>query len=137
MTVINTSDIKIGQTISFRTVNPFDNVKRVGQVTGICDYNIARLFLDVDTYHRQVLHISPDIGSAKDLKYFIISYKENSEDDDVRRIAIADVWMSPGSVEIVDENPYIDFRVYNISTAKAGDIINLIKSAGYDVTVKQ
>lgn len=136
MAVIDVNNISIGQTISFRTINTFDNVKRVGTVTGLCDYDVARLFLDVDTYQQQVLHTDPDMGSARDLHYFIISYKEDSEATTTKKIAIAREWMSPGSVELVDEKPFIDFRVYNISSTKATDIINLIKSAGYDASIQ-
>lgn len=136
MAVIDINSIMIGQTIGFRTINTLDNVKRVGLVTGMCDYEVAKIFLDVDTYHQQVLHTNPGLGSAKDLHYLLISYKEDEESTLVKKIAIAKEWMSASSVELVEDNPYIDFRVYNISALKANDVVNAIKSLGYDVSIR-
>lgn len=135
MAVLNPDDIEVGQVITFRTINPYDNIQRVGRVSSVCDYLIASRITDVDTFHQQVQHADPDIGDAKDMHYIILAYSETGDGEYSSLVAIAKEWISASSLELVEEKAYIDFRVYNISTTKASDVLDLLKSTGYTASI--
>lgn len=132
MAVIEASSITTGMTISFRTHNPHDNVVWTGKVIALCDYDVAKLFTDVDTFHQEVVRSDPNTnyGSASELDYLVLEFKDNNAN--VIKQAFALPWLVASSIEAINEKEYIDIRVYSISSTKAQDLAAAIQSTyGY------
>lgn len=133
MAVVSPSDVQVGQTIAFRTLNPRDTVKYVCQVSGICTYQTARKFMDVDVYHQQVTQ-NQHIGDVKGLTFLILT-RTSADGNSEETLAYAREWISPSSLEVVTNRAYVDIRVYNIPLEKVSDVINVIKASGYDASM--
>ena len=129
MAIENVNQLSKGQTVRFRTKSPHDNVLWMGKITAICDYDIARKFQDIDTYYQDVLKVNPSMGARESLTYVILRVSENGAVATERVFALD--WMDPATVEVVEENTYVDIRVYDINTTKANDVITAIAAMGY------
>lgn len=137
MPVENPNDLKIGDTIRFKTINPHDNVLWTGKIAAITDYRTARAFDDVDTYYQDVIRANRDagIGAKETLTYLLLNVSENDTTVTTRVFAIA--YIDRSTLELVEENTYTDFRVYDIDSSKARDILEYITSCGYVAEIIQ
>lgn len=129
MPVENPSDLKVGETIRFKTLSPHDNVLWTGKISSLCDYDVAKTFQDVDTYYWDVKKVNPELGTKEALHYFLLKVLENELQATTRVFALE--WIDPSTLERIMENTYKDVRIYDIDSSKVEDILNLIKSHGY------
>lgn len=130
MAVIDPSTVKLGDTVRFNTISPHDTVKWAGVVKAICDYNVARLFEDIDTYYYDVKKSSQELGAKESLKYLVLDVDENGTGVTTTRVFAVE-WINLSTFEIISENTYVDLRIYDIPESKVSDIVRLIQSAGY------
>jgi hypothetical protein len=121
--------------VSFTTVNTYDSNVYIGVIEAIATKSMASIISDVDGYQDQVLK-SIDIGAPEnanivnldDSTPFIII--RTSDDGDVsKRVAIAVPWIA--SLEVLTATKFVDFRVFGITDAAVGPILQLLTAAGY------
>lgn len=129
MPITNPSNIAIGQVVRFKTLNPHDSIYHTGKIKSICDYNVARIFDDIDVYYQEVKREVPSLGDKQSLTYWLLDVSENSASSVTRVFALEVVDVS--TLEVVAENTYTDIRVYDIDDAKAQDVVAAIKALGY------
>ncbi len=128
MPVTNLSDIGVGTVISFKTINPHDNVRYAGKVVCVCDFKTASSMEDTIPYYTSVKRAYPDIKDKEQLRYFVL------EMDTFRRVMALE-FIDLSSAELLKENTHVDFRVYDIDESKRDDILRNIKSLGYIVEI--
>lgn len=129
MAIIDPNNIKVGQTVRFKTLNPHDNIAHAGKVTSICDYTVASRFEDVDVYYQEVKRVLPDLGDKETLTYWLMDVSENGSAAVTRVFAIEIIDVA--TLEIIEENTHTDIRVYDIDSSKAQDVLSAIKKLGY------
>lgn len=135
MSVESVDDVKLGDTIRFKTLSTHDNVVWTGEVVSTCNYEIARQMYDVDAYYSEMKRSVSSLTSKESLTYFII--KVTQSDNSSVLVAIAKEWIDQSTLEKVNENTYTDIRLYNIDASKAKDILSYIKTAypGYNAEI--
>lgn len=129
MAIIQPSELKIGDTIRFRSMSPHDNVLWYGKISSICDYKIAKNFDDVDQYYQDVQREMRNLKAKESLSYILLEVMENQAIQTVR--AFATEWIDLTTLERVMENTYVDIRVYDIEAEKITDIMRMLKANGY------
>lgn len=128
---VNSLDmITVGRTVRFKTVSPHDNVHWTGVVKAICDYQMASLYTDIDAYYADVQRTVRNLANKENLTYFIITVADEAE---TAHRAFAMEWVDLSTLEFIAENTYVDFRVYDVDTSKAKDILYDLTSKGYTV----
>ncbi len=128
MTIEPGNTVEVGDTRRFKTKAIHDNVYWSGKVTGICGYDIARQFAgaNLDIYYQDVMHQDSSIGPIENAKFIIL--KAVQDDAVTKTVVFATDWIDTSTFEHVDVVGHIDIRVYNITSAKARDIVNLIQA---------
>lgn len=134
MAVESADDLVTGQIIRFKSINPHDNVRWYGIISGICDYNIARQFQDVDTYYQDVKRSTSNIVAKEEAKYIILKVPENDGSTYTIRVFATD-WIDASTLETVEENTHVTIRVYDIDSSKAIDILTTITAMGYTAEI--
>ena len=130
MSVVSPDTIKIGDTVRFNTISPHDTFKWCGVVRGIVGYEVARTLEDIDSYYNDVKRVHRDISAKESMKYLLLAIDENNTGTPKIRVFAVE-WINTSTFEIVSENTHTDIRIYDIPESKLGDIVNMIRSAGY------
>lgn len=135
MSVESIDNVKLGDTIRFKTLSAHDNVVWTGDVVSTCNYEIARRMYDVDAYYSEMKRSVPSLTSKESLTYFIIEVTQSNNSSVL--VAIAKEWIDQSTLEKVNENTYTDIRLYNIDANKVKDILSYIKTAypGYNAEI--
>lgn len=129
MPIINLDTLEVGDTISFRSVNSLDNVLWQGTITGICSYDIVQnLRDDLLPYYREVKKTIHDMLPIDQLTYFTLKYFQG---DKVGRLVMAKDWIEPSSVQKIDITNYFDIRIYDLDSAQAQTILELLTSNNF------
>lgn len=129
MSILNLDTLEVGDTISFRSVNPLDNVLWQGTITGICSYDIVQnLRDDLLPYYREVKKTIHDMLPIDQLTYFTLKYFQG---DKVGRLVMAKDWIEPSSVKKIDITNYFDIRIYDLDSAQAQTILELLTSNNF------
>lgn len=128
--IITADQIQLGQTIRFTTVNPHDNIVWQGTVVGFCNYDIAKLISDIDSYSQEIQRSKVSVDDKTTLKYLVLSVDENQTGVYTKRV-FATTWIEPSSLEVVTVGENVDIRIYDVSPEKIEDILQMISSAGY------
>lgn len=134
MSMTTIDQIDIGQTIRFTTINPHDNIVWEGKVIAFCDYNIARMISDIDAYFQEIQRSQVSVEDKTALQYIVLSVDENQTGVYTKRV-FSTTWIEPSSLEVVDVNLNVDIRIYDVSKEKIEDIIQLLRSTGYQVSI--
>lgn len=134
MAVENPYDLKIKDNIRFRTKNPHDNVTWEGRIVSICDYDTARQSGDVDVFYQEVKRVDNTLSDKENLTYLILKIRENDSVSTKRVFALD--WIDVSTLEKVEENSYVDFRVFDVNASKANDILKAISALGYTVEIR-
>lgn len=124
----------IGDSCSFRTINPNDTTTYTGVIEDpFTSYNVVKPFRDVMPYNTAVRQADSSITSdVSKLHYFLISVV-NSEGD-TELVGFAEEWIQEGSFTLLDKLVKRTFTVYSPSTTSSQDILNVLRSAGYSAT---
>ena len=124
MPILNLDTLEVGDTISFRSINPLDNVLWQGTITGICSYDIVQnLRDDLLPYYREVKKTLHDMLPIDQLTYFTLKYFQG---DKVGRLVIAKDWIEPSSVQKIDITNHFDIRIYDLDSVQAQTILELL-----------
>lgn len=136
MAITSWDDIDLRQTIRFKTINPHDNVRWSGQLLSMCTYELAKAIADVDAYYQDVVRANSDTSfpAKENLTYLILSVDENNGAS--RKRVFASEFVDMSTLEIVNQNTYLDIRIYDIDRAKAQDILSYILACGYTAEIK-
>lgn len=128
MPIETVDSIKVGDTIRFKTKAVHDNVYWSGKVTAICGYDIARQIAgsNLDIYYQDVKRVDSSIAELENAEYIIV--KAVQDENISKTIVIGIDWIDVSTFEHVDVVGHVDIRVYNITQAKARDIVNLIQA---------
>lgn len=133
MAIVDPSSISIGDTIRFKTMNPHDNVVWTGVVSSICSYNVAKIYGDVDAIFQEVQRELRTLESKERLKYLLVEVLENGEVPTMRVFALE--WIDKSTLEKIEENSHVDFRVYDLDPSKINDILKALTAMGYNTSV--
>lgn len=133
MAVVNPNDLKVGDTIRFKVMNPHDNIVWTGKIKSVCDYDIARQYEDIDTIYQDVQREIRTLGAKETLSYLLLRVQENDTTISTRVFALD--WIDKSTLELVEENTYTDFRVFDIDENKAEDLRKAITAMGYVVSI--
>ena len=133
MSLTDPNLLRVGDVIRFKTVNPHDNIYHTGKIRAVCDYDTAKLFDDVDTYYQEVLRYVPTLGDKQILTYLALYISENQTSGSTKVFAIEVI--DKVTLELVEENTYTDFRVYDIDESKAKDVLDAIRTLGYTCNI--
>lgn len=136
MPITALSDIRIGQVVRFRTISPHDNVVWNGRIVSICDYDTARQMADVDPMYKDVKTVLPTMDIREELTYIALMVQEDSEVENskVRRVFALD-WIDKSTFEFISVNSYVDYRVFNVSSDRVQDILDLLLAHGYNAQI--
>jgi hypothetical protein len=129
MAVMSVNDIAIGDNIRFKSISTHDNVYWVGTVTGICNYDNARRFSDVDTYYAEVARTT-ELPAKEKLTYILLNVTETNG---IVTRCFAKEWIDQSTLEKVATNTYALIKIYDINDSKLKDVINYIRALDYAV----
>lgn len=129
MAIVDPDTLTIGQNIRFKTLSPYDNVLWSGKIKAITDYSIAKNYSDVDTYYQDIVRNGIELAAKENLSYLLINISEDTNVNTIRVFATA--FLDVSTLEIIDVNTYTTFKVYDISSDKAKDLLTTIQSLGY------
>jgi hypothetical protein len=131
--IVSVDDIKVGDTISYQTKNPHDAVTYQGKVTGICAWGVVQnLQGDLIPYYQSIKNEYRDMAPIEELEFFVLSVFQNNR---TSTRVVAKEWIIPSSLIKLELANYLDFRIYDRTSDEAQEILNLLKSHGYQ-TVK-
>jgi hypothetical protein len=124
---------QLNDTITFRTKHAYDNILYKGKVTSICNYNTAKSYGDLVSYHATILKSDPTIDPLESLIYLIIELDRDVMDtlqttQKVRVFAID--WLEDGSLTILNEAVSRTIRIYNIDDTLFDDTVESLRSRG-------
>ena len=131
MATMSVHDIVKGQAIKFKTVLSHDNVVWSGTVSAVCDYYTAQHFEDLDVRHQEYCRENTTVLSKENLTYILLTVNENGTQSVIHAFALD--WIDASTLEEINVATYTDFRVYNISVARANDLKTYIAGLGYVV----
>lgn len=129
MAIVDPDTLTIGRNIRFKTLSPHDNVLWSGKIKAITDYSIAKNYSDVDTYYQDIVRNGIELAAKENLSYLLINISEDTNVNTIRVFATA--FLDVSTLEIIDVNTYTTFKVYDISSDKAKDLLTTIQSLGY------
>ena len=129
MAIVDPDTLTIGQNIRFKTLSPHDHVFWSGKIKAITDYSIAKNYSDVDTYYQDIVRNGIELAAKENLSYLLINISEDTNVNTIRVFATA--FLDVSTLEIIDVNTYTTFKVYDISSDKAKDLLTTIQSLGY------
>lgn len=132
--IVNLDNVKLFQTISFKTYNSYDTVEWKGVVNGIGGYDLVSKFEDLLPYHQNVKKSHPNIPELKDCTFLIIGAYENADTETTHRRIFAKEWIDESTVKIVDVNQKLDFRVYNVTEIDKQKIMDIMSDNGYSIS---
>ncbi len=129
MAIVELDSLQVGDTITFRSVNPLDNVLWQGTITGICSYDIVQnLRGDLLPYYREVKKIIHTMLPVDQLTYFTLKYTQG---DKSGILVMAKDWIEPSSVQKIVINNYFDIRIYDLDEAQAQTILDLLTANNF------
>ena len=127
--MLDVNDLAVGDTISFTSINPTDNVLWQGTITGICSYDIVQNMRDdLVPYYRAVKKVLHTMEPIDKLQYFTIRYNQGEK---VGRLIMAKDWIEPSSIQRIILNEYFDIRIYDLPKEDAQTILNLLQAHGF------
>ena len=139
MPVITPDQINVGDIIKFKTLSPHDNVVWSGEVVSICGYDVARLFgEDIVAYYQDInRNVEGGLKAKEKLTYFVLKTTAADSADGIisERRVFAYEWLDLSTLERIDEQTYVDYRVYDISSDRVLEIKSAINAKGYVVDI--
>ena len=127
--MVDLNELVVGDTISFTSINPTDNVLWQGTITGICSYDIVQNMRDdLVPYYRAVKKVLHTMEPIDKLQYFTIRYTQGEK---IGRLIMAKDWIEPSSIQKIILNEYFDIRIYDLPKDQAQTIVNLLQANGF------
>lgn len=131
------SDVKINDTIKFKSKANNDPTEYYGKVVSMCSYDLAKTYNDVHSYNNNVAifdvvngEITPPV---EECEFIIVRLLEQSQESLPKYlISFAKEWIEPTSFIIVSVFSRIDLTVFSVSSEADGEnILAALKQAGY------
>lgn len=129
--IVDLSTLAINTTISFKTLNAYDQNTWRGTITGSGNYNLVKTLTDLLPYYQQVKKSVPNLANIEDLNYLVFDMYENAISTTTNRRVFAKEWIDPSSVKIVDVRQHIDIRIFNVTSADQQKIIDILADHSY------
>lgn len=133
--IINVDELKIGQTISFKTYNQYDNVEWRGIIVGFGTYSLVQKLEDLLPYYQNVKKTQSNMADISELSYIIFDMYENISDDIKNKRIFAKEWIDQSTLKLIDTNENLDIRVYGISEIDRQKIIDILSDNGYSCAI--
>lgn len=128
MALVDPYSLTIGQTVSFNSVHPNDNVLYNGIIDGIVKYSIAKGYDDLLPYYRIVKKTLTSMAPIDELTYMILI---QSQEDLKKCVVMALEWIEPSSLKIIEKTNSFDIRIYERPRSEANTIIKLLNDHEY------
>jgi len=125
-------DLTLGNLVTFRSKNATDNVLWKGVISGVINYDMAKLLKkDIVNYQTAVLKTVPTTPDIKTLTFFLIKLSNTVEPTKV----FATEWIEDGSFVVLDAASSTTITIYEMSELDKVEIVNILKAKGYHVVV--
>ena len=129
--MVDLDTLVVGDTISFKSINPQDNVLWQGILTGICAYSVVQnMRTDLVPYYRAVKKLLPTMEPIEELTFFTFKIYQDGKSS---TLIMAKVWIEPTSVQKIEINKMFDVRIYDLDAANATTVLNLLTANGFKV----
>jgi isopentenyldiphosphate isomerase len=131
MALLSLDDLKIGQTISFRTQNVSDLHEWIGTITGIIDFSLTTQWIqDLLPYDREVRKANNTIPVVEELNYIVLKTRTDTTLQPNPIGVCAFEWMDLSTLHIIEDQHNVDIRIYDIGNREP-ELINLLKANGF------
>lgn len=130
MPLLNPHDLKIGQSITFKTKYSLDTVTWKGRVVAFLEYNEAIKQYDILPYYSELKKEYPEFPPITELTFF----KLKLPNEESRIFAIE--YIDPSTLYLNDVFKTIDLQIINTSQSEIGTLLDLLRSHGYIAIVK-
>ena len=106
--IISIDELKIGQTISFKTYNQYDNVEWRGIIVGFGTYSLVQKLEDLLPYYQNVKKTQSNMADISELSYIIFDMYENISDDIKNKRIFAKEWIDQSTLKLIDTNENLE-----------------------------
>lgn len=128
---MHTSQLKVGDIVSFNTLNPRDTNVWSGKIKSICDYSIAKSFDDVDAYHHEVLKNSPNLKDLDETNFIIME----SDSENGKKTVFALSWINEATLKRVGLEKEMKLLVFYNDDSEVSSILSLLRDSGFKCKV--
>lgn len=122
--------VKVGDTVSFETKHPTDNIEHTGKVVAISSYDVAKGYFDIASYHHEVKKAVPSLESMEGYSYLLLQ-------TDGQIIPFAFEWIESSTLKINYTQRKLRLVLYDVPEAEDSAVLDLLRSKGYSVSIVQ
>lgn len=123
--IVDSKDISVGDEISFKSINTYDNNLYTGHVVAFGDYSIAKGLYDVVTDYFEITKVTTGLPAAEESTYVIVKLTNG----DI--MAIATDWVEATTLTIITVLEHQNIVVYNRPIGEVPTILQLLRDNGY------
>ena len=128
MAIVNPTDLKVGDNVSFTSINPRDSVTWTGEIIALGKYNAVKNIEDLIPYYNEVKKVLPSMEPYTELTYIVLNYYQ---DDKTNEKVFALPWLNPSSIKVLDTNKYFYIKIYDRDTTEVQEVLDLLTSHEY------
>lgn len=130
MSIVDLDTLSVGDTITFRSINPLDNVLWNGTIVGVGTFDVvANMQRDLVPYYQEVKKVKSSMDPIDKLTFFILNIYQDGKSS---KLIMAKEWILESSVQKIVVNSYFDIRIYDIeSDSNAETILTLLRANGF------
>jgi len=124
------SEIKIGDVVSFKSLNTTDPNIYVGKVKGEVTYDIAKSSMDVKGYNNSVSTITGIITPVDQLIFFVLKLYDKSE-----MVYFAKQWINESTLKVIQKYGSIITEILDVNETDIAHITDILASEGYTINI--
>lgn len=128
MAIVNPTDLKVGDNVSFTSINPRDSVTWTGEIIALGKYNAVKNIEDLIPYYNEVKKVLPSMEPYTELTYIVLNYYQGGKTNEK---VFALPWLNPSSIKILDTNKYFYIKIYDRDTTEVQGVLDLLTSHEY------
>lgn len=128
MAIVNPTDLKVGDNVSFTSINPRDSVTWTGEIIALGKYNAVKNIEDLIPYYNEVKKVLPSMEPYTELTYIVLNYYQDGKTNEK---VFALPWLNPSSIKILDTNKYFYIKIYDRDTTEVQGVLDLLTSHEY------
>lgn len=128
MAIVNPTDLKVGDNVSFTSINPRDSVTWTGEIIAIGKYNAVKNIEDLIPYYNEVKKVLPSMEPYTELTYIVLNYYQDNKTNEK---VFALPWLNLSSIKILDTDKYFYIKIYDRDTTEVQGVIDLLTAHEY------
>jgi isopentenyldiphosphate isomerase len=135
MSILQLSDLHIGQTISFRTKNNSDLHEWIGVITGIISFALTSVWnQDLLPYDREVRKVDNSIAPVEELNYIALKTRTDTNLQANPVGVCAYEWIDLSTLKIIEDQHNLDIRIFDIGNREQ-ELITLLRSHNFLIRI--